>query len=212
MKKLLLCIVIVVCAGIINAQSVTATLCNTDISGFGNNLGAVSFRTDQTYKSSNQEWSDVVIAENCQKETYDGGVDSLSIFNADCRKNADGFGDLFSWCAINRFERFICPRGWRVPSVNDFILLDEHFGGHGDRRNVDTEILAKYNVFGNAFGGYCEADGTLKDQESSAYYWSNSENRAGRGKRLNFFSDGYISPQGWESKTLGHMLRCVRDI
>jgi uncharacterized protein (TIGR02145 family) len=212
MKKLFFCIMVIVCAGSVNAQLAEGALCNTDKSGFGNSLGEISFRTSQTYKINNQEWSDVVIAENCQKETFNGGIDSLSIFNADCRKNTDGFGDLFSWCAITRFERHICPRGWRVPTVNDFILLEEHFGGQGDRRTVDAETLVKYDVWGTTYGGFCDADGTLQEQGFGAYYWTISENRAGRGHRFNLFTDGYISPQGWGSKTLGHKLRCIRNI
>jgi uncharacterized protein (TIGR02145 family) len=210
MKKTLLIFAAMSCVLTVGAETAVVPECNTNTPGWGNNLGTVRFKTSEIWKIGDQEWSDVVTATNCQKETFDGGTNNPANFNADCRKNITGFGDLFSWCAVVRFARHLCPAPWRVPTVRDFIQLDEALGGEGERRRNDSKTLVEYNIWGGGFGGFCDADGTLNDQGFGAFYWAISENRAGRGSRLNFFTNGYISPQGWDSKALGHMVRCVR--
>jgi uncharacterized protein (TIGR02145 family) len=209
MKKTFSCLAAIVLGLTISTRSL-ASECNTNTPGWGSSLGKVSFRTNQTWKVGDQEWSDVVIAENCQKETYNGGTDIPVNFNADCRKNATDLGDLFSWCAVVRFEKQLCPKGWRVPTVNDFIQFDEALGGEGERRKMEVEIIVEFNILGNSYGGWCDSEGNLKDQGFGAFYWTATESKPGKGSRMNFFKDGYSSPQGWDSKALGHAVRCVR--
>jgi uncharacterized protein (TIGR02145 family) len=209
--------------------------CNKNTPGWGNNLGTISFASNRTWKIGNQTWSDAVQATNCNKTAFNGGeygklsrrhmvahgnipwneipffnAPPPNNFNADCRSNPDQKGDLFSWCAVARFWRQLCPDGWRVPTTRDFILLDEYFGGDGDRRRDSEALITKYTEWGGVRGGACEPNGTLVDQGVGAFYWAISTVRPGKGNRLNFFTDGYVSPQGWDNKNLGHTLRCVR--
>jgi len=209
MKKLFLSAIAVFLTTTIVAQA-DISECNRDIPGWGRSLGEVSFRTAKTWTTGDLEWSDVVMATACQKETFDGGTDHPQNFKADCRRNLEGFGDLFSWCAVARFWRQLCPDGWRVPTTRDFILLDEYFGGDGDRRRDSEALITKYTEWGGVRGGACEPNGALVDQGVGAFYWAISTVRPGKGNRLNFFTDGYVSPQGWDNKNIGHTLRCVR--
>jgi uncharacterized protein (TIGR02145 family) len=185
--------------------------CNNDTPGWGKTLGRIGFKTDRIWKISNQEWSDAVVASNCKKTTFRGG--QVGNQNADCRSNESGHGDLFSWCAVIRFQEFLCPDGWRVPNGKDFAALDIALKNSGDGQSsyTDTVTSHKYlSVWGGTYGGYCGVDGLLGGQDWSAYYWTQDERGADRGYRLNFHSDGYIFPQGWISKDNGFALRCVR--
>ena len=47
--------------------------CNDTIPGWGENLGEITFKTNRTWIVGNQEWSEVVMATACQKETYFSG-------------------------------------------------------------------------------------------------------------------------------------------
>jgi uncharacterized protein (TIGR02145 family) len=187
------------------------TGCNGREPAFGEDLGDVRFKSDRVWKIGNQEWSDVVTASNCSnRHTYDGG--SSGNYYADCRSN-EGLGDLFSWCTVIRFQDEICPKGWRVPTENDFATLDMTLGGMGTGTGsyVDTVSRDQYaNIWGGLYGGYCGANGERGGQDWGAYYWSQSERDANYAYRLNFHLDGYVFSRGYLTKDSGFMMRCIR--
>jgi len=162
-----------------------------------------------------QIWSDAVSATNCQKTTFnaDPWAGDSYRFNADCRSNPDYSGDLFSWCAIIRFAKQLCPAPWRVPTMQDFIDLDLALGGSGQNRSDTPQFVTDnyINRWSGAFGGLCLSDGTLWSQGSRGYYWSQSENDGTNGRSLNFDTNGTINPQSWDGKNYGLTLRCVQN-
>jgi len=197
--------------------------CNGSTPEWGERLGEVSFKTNRTWIVGNQEWSDVVMATACQKESFDGGYGSPTPsipanFNADCCSNSD-YGDLFSWCAVVRFQNQLCPNDWRVPTWEDFQKLDIALGGTGYETLSDTSFINnKYlndSIWGGTLGGYRSnfigsAVENLQYQGIRAFYWSQSD-FLDNGFGLRFYSDdGSISPQGSTWKDNGRLLRCVR--
>ena len=187
--------------------------CNQDTPGWGASLGTVTRGTRVWAISGNgitQIWSDAVTATNCNKTTYAGG--STGNFNADCRSNASYPGDLFSWCAVIRFQDQLCPAPWRVPTMQDFIDLDLALGGNGQNRGGTPQFVTDNYItrWGGAFGGYCNSVGTLWTQGSWGFYWSQSGFNATHGRNLRFGTGGGIYPQDWRLKNLGFTLRCVR--
>ncbi|MDR2906593.1 MAG: hypothetical protein LBU91_01210 [Bacteroidales bacterium] len=188
------------------------TGCNTDTPGWGNELGTVSFATDETWTVGNQVWSDAVQTTNCSnRTTYNGRAEGD--FNADCRSNPSYKGDLFSWCAVSRYEDILCPDEWRVPTVNDFIDLDKAFGGSGGYSQMGPAHRDKYlNNLGSVYGGFCDISGRLMEQGLSTGYWSSSEQSSDVAYHLNLWKEfGTVYPQGYDPKDIGLTLRCVRD-
>jgi len=188
--------------------------CNMLTPGWGNSLGTVTRGTQEWTISGNgitQIWSDAVTASGCQKTTFNGGTWDPPNFNADCRSNPGFPGDLFSWCAVIRFQDQLCPAPWRVPTREDFRDLDIAMGGTGNSRTDLDFVNSNYITrWGGAFGGNCHFDGTLWNQGSWASYWSQTENDATYGRHLSFNSNGIIYPQDWSRKNDGFSLRCVR--
>jgi len=189
--------------------------CNPNTPGWGNNLGRVSFATNQTWAISGngitQVWSDAVTATACQKTTFNGGCWETRSFNADCRSNPGRRGDLFSGCAVVRFARQLCPPPWRVPTVRDFLNLDIAMGGTGDSRTDIDFVTSNYvGRWGGAFGGWALSEGRLFGQGSWGYYWSLSESVATDARSLAFATRGSIYPQGWKHEFAGLTLRCIR--
>jgi len=203
---------------------VVAIGCNVNTPGWGSSLGIVTRGAQEWAISGNgitQIWSDAVTATNCQKTTFAGG--STGNFSADCRSNPDYPGDLFSWCAVIRFQDQLCPDPWRVPTTEDFINLDIAMGGNGRVRNTGTSSVATpqfttdnyINRWGGALGGACVfegahvSDGTLFSQ-GTAFYWSQTEFYATDAGFLHFRTSGTIWPSSRFFKQYGLSLRCVR--
>lgn len=189
--------------------------CNIDVPGWGENIGVVRFKTAETWSLGNQIWSDAVMASNCQKETYQGGGG-----NADCSRNPN-YGDLFSWCAVVRFEKELCPSPWRVPTKEDFINLDKTLGGTGENRDGawrsgEDKVLKYIDSWGGSYGGGGSSNPnrntvSLSNQGSSAFYWSKTEFNTTQAFLLLFNNQDNIYPQHRHDKRNAFALRCVRD-
>jgi len=166
------------------------------------NLGIVSFATTQTWTVGSQEWSDAVQTTGCSgKTSYNRYVD--------CRSNPNYKGDLFSWYAVDAWKDELCPSPWRVPTRQDFIDLDIALGGTGYDQYSTSQVNKYLNTWGGSYGGYCYSDGSLYNQGSEAYYWSQSEYSSTYEYYLRFNSSGYIYPQNYSYKSNGFTLRCV---
>jgi uncharacterized protein (TIGR02145 family) len=189
-----------------------AANCSLDAPGWGEEgLGETGFRTDKIWTAGSQQWSDVVVAERCRKETFNSG--SNPAYKADCRDNED-YGHLFSWAAVYRFQSEICPDGWRVPVKEDFIALDVHFGGTGELTvNVAEYIDEHYldaEVWGGELSGYCGNNGNTINRELYGGYWAAWQNGLYGGSFYVF--QGAVSPQNVDMKYIGFPVRCVRNV
>jgi len=207
--------------------------CNINTPGWGENLGTVSFASENIWVVYNQVWSDAVTASNCQKASFDGGVGGnlvqvytgiIANFSADCRSNPGFPGDLFSWCAVARFADELCPYPWRVPTEQDFIDLDLAMGGTGTQRTDSLFVHHNYiAIWGGAFGGGFRAGDSLRNQNSWGHYWTQWYMDVGNRNFGYHWSLGTIgligdSPSGGSigqiqapMKNNGLSLRCVRN-
>jgi len=195
-------------------------LCNTCTPGWGEDLGDVSFYTNDTWTIEGngvfQIWSDAVTATACQKTTFDGGfidwqIMENSVLNADCRSNPGFSGDLFTWCAVMRFADQLCPYPWRIPTLQDIRNLDIAMGGTGYfRENIPQFVTDNFiNRWGAVFGGASSSDGSLWGQNNSAIYWT--QTGAGTQALILSLSPSVVSPFHGTHAYFGHTLRCVRD-
>ncbi|MDR0334113.1 MAG: fibrobacter succinogenes major paralogous domain-containing protein [Dysgonamonadaceae bacterium] len=208
MKKMLfLTIITLFIINTINAQMKT---CNdTELPGWGEDLGTISFVSDKMWTVGSQTWSDAVQAANCNKPTFNGG--SAGNFRADCRINPN-FGVFFSWYAVVRFAAQLCPAPWRVPTQQDFVNLDVALGGTGSNNQNDTIIRNRYlSDWGAAYGGVCVSGASVWSRGAWGLYWSQSEYDADYGHYLYFDTHDNIFPLGRGIKSLGLLLRCVCD-
>ena len=220
-------------------ESVTCVLSVESSCRGANNLssgvGTASFKTATTWKVGEQEWSDIVLASACTaKTTFLGGNEKENKYNVDCRSNP-GYGDLFSWCAVIKYQDVLCPDGWRVPTKNEFIALDKEFGFPGTfaettRAKIDETYLNP-TVWGGTLPGYCSDEeismmgqtipsGKLFGQNVSASYWAVDEYSGGNGT-CNYIStaeDDYGTKPVVQADCYmsnydqGQSLRCIKTI
>jgi uncharacterized protein (TIGR02145 family) len=179
-----------------------------------NLLGQVSFKTSQTWTVGNQEWSDVVMASGCKKNTMTGYANDT--YRADCRQN-QGYGDLYSWVAVDTYKNQLCSDGWRVPTRQDFFNLDIAMGGTGEERQESLEFITENYLgrWGGALGGYSSTDGVLDGQGEFAFYWSQTQydfiTDFAYNLNLIIIPSGFVLIQPSYHKYNGFALRCVRD-
>jgi len=192
--------------------------CISETAELRRGLGKVSFLTTQTWQVGNQVWSDVITATRCQKETFSGL--SSGEYNVDCRNTPES-GTLFSWCAVQQFQRQLCPRPWRVPTDIDFIELNKALGGEGHVFNDDPrrmfgqetqEVFDGYqNVWGMSLAGFSTQTGRHNLMGVMAYYWSTSTFDDAFGSAMIVSGRNQIvNIQFPVSRAQGHSVRCVR--
>jgi len=193
--------------------------CNLETPGWGENLGTIGFATDQTWHFSNgaltQTWSDAVVTSVCSERIEFDGGEPQEPWNADCRSLPGFNGNVFSWCAVYRFQDELCPHPWRVPTRYDFENLDILLGGTGRSTNSSAHRDRYLNDWG----------GELFIRDMIGFYWSLSEEsgNAFRSFVLAINSDAIansppyltVEPQTPTNKsgnmfTHGNVLRCVK--
>lgn len=179
-------------------------------------IGKPGFKTADTWTvtdgETTQEWSDVVMVSGARgKSTYDGGESNG--YEADVLENP-GYGDLFSWEAVVQNKELLCPAPWRVPTKDDFVVLDILLGGTGDNVWGDPAyVTATYldpEKWGGAYGGSCDGSGEREQQGSSAEYWSQTEWLSDYAFPLVVNDAGLVYPQFSYERNEGRMLRCVQ--
>ncbi len=198
-----------IAAPLVIISAVIVVDCNREKGTDKFDLGTITFKTDQTWKIGNQEWSDVVMATGCEKDDFKGMDNSTLNFCADCRQNPD-YGILFSWQAVNQYDSVLCPDAWRVPTKEDFVNLNIALGG---TKNVvrDSVLSEKYLTdWGGTYSGYCVTDGSMRNQGIGAGYWSQSEYNSNSSHCLYWSSATLIYPQDYYYKGSGFVLRCVK--
>ena len=202
--------------------------CNANVPGWGaDGVGTAGFRSDKTWVVEGKEWSDAVVTSKCSAKTTFAGGSEVGNYNAECRNNP-GYGDMFTWCAVIRFQDELCPDGWRVPSLAEFQELDVIFGGTGTYRSTTIEELnATYlspEVWGGQFNGGCGVDMAgnpiLYSQGENGFYWAATEYSLGNGYGT-YFSDAnddwgdpaLVQPDSFMNfLDAGQGLRCVKTI
>jgi uncharacterized protein (TIGR02145 family) len=195
------------------AITVAQNLSNAD-PGWGSSLGTVTRGSER--KMDTQIWSDVVIASACNNKTSWNPGTSPNYLADGCRPTGATAspGTYFTWAAVIRYQDQLCPAPWRVPTKEDFVTLFQYLGGttsgSGNSEVVTKLVLQTSGGWGGAYGGSCNSGGSLSNQGSLTYYWSQSEASATDGYNLYFSTSGSVYPQYNNFKSYGSLLRCVR--
>jgi len=123
------------------------------------------------------------------------------------------FGKLYNWYALND-PRGLAPKGWKIPSLEDFQGLIAYLGGLG----TAASKLKSKEFWGNDAngdlqfnavpGGYRQANGTFDFLNQLGFWWTNSQ----EGDKAKFMTLGQNQPNvtlGDGLKSLGFSVRCL---
>ena len=130
-------------------------------------------------------------------------------------KYVKNLGRLYTWEAAQK----VCPPEWRLPSVEDWEVLKNEFGGNknagaplksikGWKENGNGSNASGFSAFP---GGARNINGSFRDIRIYGYWWSASESNATAAYFLYIsYSSNYIDMSSW-FKEVGFSVRCLRD-
>lgn len=135
-----------------------------------------------------------------------------------CCLNQDGSGMLYNWYAVND-PRGIAPKGWHVPSDEDWTTLINFLGGEA---NAGIKLKSKTGWKSDQNGtddfgfagfpnGYRSLVGVYVRVSQYAYWWTSTVNSEKDAWYRNIFYNGSFVSRNYLEKQSGLSVRCVKD-
>jgi uncharacterized protein (TIGR02145 family) len=105
----------------------------------------------------------------------------------------------------------VAPKGWRLPSKDDFVALDKAVGGTGRCQRLRSSFWQPNGDFKGSYSGCYDGSGSLYNQGIIGWWWSSSEHTtASDACNLNACASN-VDPQNYNLKCLGLTVRLVAD-
>jgi uncharacterized protein (TIGR02145 family) len=125
----------------------------------------------------------------------------------------------YNWYVVHD-SRGVCPTGWRVPSMNDYVLLIKGLGGTevaGQRMKSpnywgDTLETKEVSLFEAKPFGYVDRTGILLQDGKRACWWSITEQHVETAYSYSIGNMGDHIIRDKFYKKQGHTVRCMRDL
>jgi len=135
--------------------------------------------------------------------------------------NIDTYGRLYTWYAITDI-RGVCPRGWHVPSDEEWSILVTYLEGKlnagGNLKETGTTHWTTPNTgatnetyFTALPGGYRFYYGRFSDIGVSGFWWSSSESSDSSAYGRGMFNYNNQVPRFNFYKRDGLSVRCIKD-
>jgi len=155
----------------------------------------------------NTSWS------NANKGAY-------AIYNNENANDAS-YGKLYNWYAVND-SRGLCPRGWHIPSDNEWTTLTNYLGGEsiagGKIKSIGTAYWNAPNTradnssgFTALPGGFRNFSGSFTSIRASAFFWSATEHDFSDAWTRYLYGNNSDVYRSSSSKSVGASVRCLRD-
>lgn len=139
-------------------------------------------------------------------------------YNDNDPANGEKYGKLYNWFAVND-SRGLAPKGWHVPSDEEWETLTNHLGGDdvaGEKMKTTSgwEVDGKgtnESSFSGLPGGSRYDDGTFFDIGKYGFWWSTTEySTVNAWYRYLGYSRGIVY-MDHINKARGFSVRCLRD-
>ncbi|MBK8806547.1 MAG: hypothetical protein IPO21_07855 [Bacteroidales bacterium] len=143
---------------------------------------------------------------------------SNNLINAKTTFNYNTFGVLYNWtAALNS-----CPKGWHLPSCDEWALLINYLGGEdlagGKLKKIDTILWNNPNIGATNESGFSAIpagsrsyDGTFYGIGEGCCWWTTSEREPLRSYANNVDYAYNMIYQGFYLKEIGLSVRCLND-
>jgi uncharacterized protein (TIGR02145 family) len=107
----------------------------------------------------------------------------------------------------------VAPKGWRLPSRDDFVTLDKAVGGAGKFQRVGgSNFWRPGGDFKGSYSGLCYTDGSLSIQGSYSHWWSSSPYSSSTDYAYSLLiSSSNVYPDYFTYRGIGLTVRLVSD-
>lgn len=187
---------------------------------------------DITNITASSQWSQIT------GEDFGGlSTPAFSSYNNN-PQNDYPYGRLYNWFAVDD-SRNICPCGWHVPSIEEWITLVNFLGhfsysgekmksqatGHwaGNLGNVTGDNSSGFSALPNSWR--ITGTGQFYIHNASAFYWSSSQHELNNlllSKTIQIYGDINMTPEPgvlgadatdpkWQAPGNGLAIRCIKD-
>lgn len=131
------------------------------------------------------------------------------------------YGYLYNWYAVND-SRNICPAGWHVPTLPEWLLLETTLGINTAAPKLKSTsslwnsglVANNSSGFSALPGGFRFDNGNFADIRDAFYIWTNTTNSSNNSraeKRYLYFSDNTNVSDWQQSKAAATSVRCLKD-
>ena len=173
------------------------------------NLDVSTYRNGESIRHARtpEEWLDALRK----------GEDAWCYYNHD-PKNGEVYGKLYNWHAVKN-PKGLAPSGYHIPSDLEWSLLTEYLGGEeiaGFKMKSTSGWANDGNGnnssgFNGLPGGFCNDNGDFRSITEDGYWWSSSENYAGKAWYRNLhYSNTKVSRNAIYLYN-GFSVRCLSD-
>ncbi len=150
------------------------------------------------------------------------GYDGSDVPTAKALANYTTYGVLYNFYAVAQTgENAICPSGWHVPTIDEWITLATYLGGTsvagGKMKQTGTSLWSSPNTgatnesgFTVLPAGYRRTNGSFDNVSYNAFFWSSSVDGSDAWYRSLFFNNTGVSANN-DSQASGFSLRCLKD-
>jgi len=133
--------------------------------------------------------------------------------------NKTDYGALYNWFAVNTGN--LCPTGWRVPTDNDWFILETYLGGaspaggklketgtsHWDTPNTGATNETEFTALP---GGYRNDSGQYTEMGTSAVWWSSTAYNAAHSWNRKILNSSDKTFRNYFDNNYGMSVRCIK--
>ena len=174
---------------------------------------------DETYTSDSTSWCYDNDPANCAKYgrlyTWAAAMDSVGTWST----NGKGCGYYGKICSPTYPVRGVCPKGWHLPSYDEWEALFTAVGG-SSTAGTKLKFVTGWSDSGNGtdtFGfsalpaGGRDGNGNYYYEGEYAGFWSSTDYDSDFAYKMNLYFDSRNARLGDGDNRFGHSVRCLRD-
>ena len=131
-------------------------------------------------------------------------------------KNGEKYGKLYNWYTVND-SRGLAPEGWRVPSNDEWTVLETYLGSDNAGLKLKSTSGWKKGKGNNSSGfsglpgGYRYNGSSFVNITYSSFWWSSTEDSEGSAMARGVSRSICYVYQNQDNKKYGLYVRCLKD-
>lgn len=173
------------------------------------NLNVAKYRNGEPIKQAQtpEEWA------KCLKKK-----EGCWCYYENDKSNGSKYGMLYNWYAVND-SRGLAPKGWHVPSADEWDDLVEQLGGKEEagkkmKSSIDWSDNCNATNASGFFGlpaGFRSSEGKFFFKDSYALWWSSTNYKDNTAWYMYLYCNLDFAVKYYYSKGDGFSVRCIKD-